>query len=468
MPVAKSPIRYQTFPFARRQRGSGGAALTAAAILLLGVPLAAAAAPAPLLSRPGEAVAIAQGKSQLIHVERNFAKVLVGNQEVADVLPMNADTLYVLGKKPGATNLTLYDKANRLISVIDLIVGADVAGLRTQLVELLPREPISVRASGESVVIGGVVSSAVAADQAARIAESYAPGKVVNLLGLGSPQQVLLEVRFSEMQRNTVKELGFRSLTISNNGRALGATGDGDGDILDTVGRVTRTQDTFATFFGSFGLGGLNVNLALDALEAKGLVNTLAQPNLIALSGETASFLAGGEFPVPVSSTDGVGSQPTIKVEFKAFGVSLAFTPTVLADGMISLVVAPEVSSIDPAVSIRLNNIVIPGLRTRRARTTLEIRDGESFAMAGLIGADYVNSVRQVPFLGSIPIIGALFRSTRFNRSETELVITVTPHIVRPVAPSALAMPTDRVRAPSEAAQFLLGARQSTPETIKP
>ena len=466
MPATLSPTRHRTLPFARRQRRSGGGALIAAAISLLGGPVVVAAAPASQISRPGEAVSIAQGKSQLIHVERPFAKVLVGSQEIADVLPMNADTLYVLGKKPGATNLTLYDKGNRLISVIDLIVGADVAGLRRQLVELLPREPITVRASGESVVIGGVVSSAVAADQAARIAESYAPGKVVNLLGLGSPQQVLLEVRFSEMQRTTVKELGFRSLTVSNNGRSQNATGD---DILDrTTGSPQRSLNSFATFFGSFGLGGLNVNLALDALEEKGLVNTLAQPNLIALSGETASFLAGGEFPIPVASTAGSGGVPTITIEFKSFGVSLAFTPTVLADGMISLVVAPEVSSIDPAASIRLNNITIPGLRTRRARTTLEIRDGESFAMAGLIGADYINSVRQVPLLGSIPILGALFRSTRFNRSETELVITVTPHIVRPVAPGALAMPTDRVRAPSEAAQFLLGARQATPEAIKP
>ena len=468
MSAAVKKTRHSTLHGARRQRGIGGSALTAVALLLLGgIPAGSLAQTAPLTARAGEAVAIAVGKSQLLHVTRPFSKVLIGTQDIADVLPMNADTLYVLGKKPGATNLTLYDKAGRLVSVIDLIVGADVAALRTQLSELLPQEPITVRSSGESVVIGGIVTSAVAADQAARIAESYAPGKVVNLLGLGSPQQVLLEVRFSEMQRNTVKELGFRSLALSNNGRSQNVSGDAD--IFNrTDGNVERTQNSFATFFGSFGLGGLNINLALDALEQKGLVNTLAQPNLIALSGETASFLAGGEFPIPVATSAGAGGLPTITIEFKAFGVSLAFTPTVLANGMISLVVAPEVSSIDPAASIRLNNITIPGLRTRRARTTLEIRDGESFAMAGLIGADYVNSVRQVPLLGSIPILGALFRSTRFNRSETELVITVTPHIVRPVAPGALAMPTDKVRAPSEAAQFLLGKHQSTPEANKP
>lgn len=461
MQAAMKMSRHQRAPVARRQRETGGLALIAAAILLGTIPAPARPQAAPLVARAGEAVTVAQGKSQLLHVPRRFAKVLVGNQEVADVLPMNAETLYVLGKKPGATNLTVYDKAGGLVAVIDLIVGADVAGLRSQLAALLPGEPVAVRGAGDSLIIEGTVSSAVAADRAARVAETYAPGKVVNFLSLGAPQQVLLEVRFSEMQRNTVKELGFRTLTATNNNRFQGASGP---DLFPPgADRIPRGNNAFATFFGSFGLGGLNINVALDALEEKGLINTLAQPNLIALSGETASFLAGGEFPVPIASSTGAGGQPTITVGFKEFGVSLAFTPTVLANGMISLTVAPEVSSIDPSASIRLNDIVIPGLRTRRARTTLEMRDGESFAIAGLIGADFANSARQVPFLGSIPIIGALFRSTRFNRNETELVITVTPHIVRPVAPEALAMPTDRIRAPSEAEQLLLGARQAIP-----
>ena len=396
----------------------------------------------------GHAVVVAQGKSRLVRIDQPFTRVLVGNPEVADVLPMNAGTLYVLGKKTGTTNLTIYNARRELVSVIDLMVGPDAAALGDQLRSLMPAEPIGVRLAGDSLVLDGTVSNAVVAERAARIAETFAPGKVVNFLSLGAPQQVLLEVRFSEMQRSTAKSLGIRSLAISNN--FLGAVGD------------SVPTDSFGTISGAFNIGGLNINLALDALEQKGLVSTLAQPNLVALSGETASFLAGGEFPVPIASTAGTGGVPTITVEFKEFGVSLAFTPTVLADGMISLVVAPEVSSIDPAASIRLNNITIPGLRTRRARTTLEIRDGESFAIAGLIGADFANTVRQVPLLGSIPILGALFRSTRFDKSETELVITVTPHIVRPVAPGALAMPTDRVRAPAEVDQFLLGARQDS------
>ena len=443
----RAPVR------ARRQRGSSRPALIAGALIAAAVfPETAAAQIAPPSVRSGEHYLVPVGKSQLLHVDRPFSQVLIGSQDTADVLPMNGNTLYVLGKKAGATNLTLYDAHHTLVAVIDLLVGADAAGLREQLATLLPREHISVRTAGDSLVLEGQVANAIAAERAVKVAETYAPGKVINFLSLGAPQQVLLEVRFSEMQRNTAKSLGIRSLAFSNTGNFVSGTGD------------TAPSNSFGTVSGSFSIGVVNINLALDALEQKGLVNTLAQPNLIALSGETASFLAGGEFPVPVSSTLGAGGIPTISIQFKEFGVSLAFTPTVLADGVISLVVAPEVSSLDATASIRLNGISIPGLRTRRARTTLEMRDGESFAIAGLVGADFSNTVRQIPLLGSIPIIGALFRSTSFNRNETELVITVTPHIVRPVAPAALALPTEQFRAPGEADQFLLGARNAPPK----
>jgi pilus assembly protein CpaC len=204
----------------------------------------------------------------------------------------------------------------------------------------------------------------------------------------------------------------------------------------------------------------LRISSALDALETKGLVTTLAEPTLVALSGETASFLAGGEFPIPVSQ-GGTGSNGgggnNISVEFKPFGVSLSFTPTVLADGVINLVVAPEVSSIDPSASVFINGLRIPGLRTRRAKTTVELRDGETFAMAGLLSKDFQDTIRQVPFLGSIPIIGALFRSTGFQKGETELVILVTPRLVRPVPAGTLKVPTDRATPPNEADLFLLG-----------
>nr|WP_295663808.1 type II and III secretion system protein family protein [Polymorphobacter sp.] len=403
----------------------------------------------------GQQLTVAQGKSQLLRIGRPVAQVLIGDPAIADVLPMNGDTLYVLGKKIGTTNLTVYDRSHALIAVLDLVVGPDAAGLRTQLAALLPGETIGVRSTNDSLVLEGTVSNAVVVERAMHLAEVFVPGKAVNFLSLGTPQQVLLEVRFSEMRRSTARSLGIRTLALSNSGNFNSQTG-------------STNSDATAAISGSFGIGAVNINVALDALEQKGLVTTLAQPNLVALSGETASFLAGGEFPVPVASSPASsGGISTITVAFKEFGVSLGFTPTVLSDGMINLVVAPEVSAIDPAASITLNSIVIPGLRTRRAKTTLELRDGESFAIAGLIGADFADTVRQVPLLGSLPIIGALFRSTRFDRSETELVITVTPHLVRPVKPEALHLPTEQFRAPDEASQFLLGARQA-PHEVKP
>jgi pilus assembly protein CpaC len=448
MPVADKPIRQQALPFARRQRGAGASALIAAAILALASPAAVTAQIATLAGLGGQQLAVAQGKSQLLRIGRPFAQVLVGDPAVADILPMSGNVLYVLGKKIGTTNLTVYDRGHALVSVVDLVVGPDAAGLRAQLAALLPGESIAVRSTNDSLVLEGTASNAIVAERALHLAEVFAPGKVVNFLGLGLPQQVMLEVRFSEMQRNTARSLGIRTLALSNSGNFASRTGAG-------------SLDSAATVSGSFGIGAVNINIALDALEQKGLVTTLAQPNLVALSGETATFLAGGEFPVPVAASANATGGSAITVSFKQFGVSLAFTPTVLADGIINLVVQPEVSAIDPAASITINNLVIPGLRTRRAKTTLEMRDGESFAIAGLIGADFADTVRQVPLLGSIPIIGALFRSTRFDRNETELVITVTPHVVRPVKPDALHLPADQFRAPDEASQFLLGARQA-------
>ena len=229
---------------------------------------------------------------------------------------------------------------------------------------------------------------------------------------------------------------------------------------------------SFGIVSRSFRALGANFDVQLDALERKGAVTTLAEPTLVALSGETASFLAGGEFPVPVvqnpaAAAEAVANNSAITVEWKPFGVSLAFTPTVLADGVINMVVAPEVSSIDPSASIVINGLTIPGLQTRRAKTTVELRDGESFALAGLLRRDFQDTVRQVPLLGSIPIIGALFRSTGFKKEETELVIIVTPRLVRPVRAGGLKAPTDRVKPPNEA-DFFLGGRTDTGVPIAP
>lgn len=462
--------------------------------------LAAAGAAALAVAQPAAAqVSVAEGvhageldvpvnKSQVIRTDRPYSKALVGNPAIADVLPLSNSSLYVLGKAPGTTSLTLYDRSNRLIAVLDVVVGPDVLTLKRQLSELMPGNDVSARISNDSIVLEGTVSNAVDADKAAQIAETYAPGKVVNLLSLGSAQQVMLEVRFSEMKRSALKQIGVnwdigsdagKLQGISGGGASL-TSGTGTSTTTTTIGGTTVTTtgvapavlahgaitDSFGIISRAFRGLGENFNVTLDALERKGAITTLAEPTLISLSGETASFLAGGEFPVPTVQSGGGnsgqgGNGNAITVQWKPFGVSLAFTPTVLADGVINLVVAPEVSSIDPTASIVINNLTIPGLQTRRAKAVVELRDGESFALAGLLRKDFQDTIRQVPFLGSLPIIGALFRSTGFQHEETELVIIVTPHLVRPVPGGTLKVPTDRVGPPNEA-DLLLNGRTDT------
>jgi len=419
-------------------------------------------------------------KSQVLRADRPYTKALIGNPEIADIVPISDRAVYVLGKKTGTTSLTLYNR-DQLIAVVDVVVGPDVTTLKHQLSDLLPGNQISARMSNDSVVLEGMVRNAVDADRAVQIASTFAPGKVVNLLSMGSSQQVMLDVRFAEIKRSALQHLGLSWGILGDTGRLQGVIGNGasltpgsnsvttitnpDGSTTTVttpgapVHRLGSIVDSFAVISRTFRAFGANFNVTLDALETKGAITTLAEPTLVALSGETASFLAGGEFPIPVAQgSGGTGSGTTaITVEFKPFGVSLAFTPTVLADGVINMVVQPEVSSIDPSASITVNNLVIPGLQTRRAKTTLEIRDGESFAMAGLLRKDFQDTVRQVPLLGSIPIIGALFRSTGFQHQESELVIIVTPHLVRPVPDGTLKAPTDLAGPPNEADLLLNG-----------
>lgn len=412
---------------------------------------------------------VPMNKSQVLRSDRPFAKALVGNSEIADVLPLTDSSLYVLGKKMGTTSLTLYDRRNMLIAVVDVTVGPDVVSLKRQLSELMPGDQVGARMANDSIILEGVVSSGPAADRAVQVAESYAPGKVINLLQVGSAQQVMLEVRFSEVKRSALKDIGMGMFVRGGGSHGFnGAIGNGASITPDENGNgvigLGSVADSFGVLTRTFGIFGLNISAALNALESKGAVTTLAEPTLVALSGETASFLAGGEFPIPISqggNNGSAGASNNITVEFKPFGVSLAFTPTVLADGVINLEVAPEVSSIDQSASVVINGLRIPGLQTRRAKTTVELRDGESFAMAGLLRKDFQDTVRQFPILGSIPIIGTLFRSSSFQKDETELVIIVTPRLVRPVRAGSLKAPTDRVTAPDEVDLFLLGRTDS-------
>jgi pilus assembly protein CpaC len=400
-------------------------------------------------------------KSQILRLDQPFTDLLVGNAEVADVLALTNRSIYVLGKTPGSTNLTIYGPGKQLIAVVDLVVGFDAEGLKAKLHEMMPDEAVEVRAVNDSIALSGRISTAERLAQALAIAESFAPKKVNNFLSVVGSQQVMLQVRFAEVTRSTAKalSLGTEVLFDDGNDSFLVETGRGVNGLPEIV-------DPFVSSLLSLSMGDLDLNILFDALEENGLVKTLAEPTLIALSGDTASFLAGGEFPVPVaqsSTSSTVGgvtvATPVITVEFKEFGVGLSFTPTVLGDGLINLAVRPEVSQIDssPDRSVTVSGFRIPALTTRRAQTTVELRDGESFAIAGLLQNDFADQIREFPWLGDLPILGTLFRSTSYQRQETELVIVVTPRLVKPARAGELAAPTDRFVAPTESDLFLMG-----------
>ena len=405
---------------------------------------------------------VAINKSQIVSSDVPIKKAMIGNDEIADILPISDRSVYVLGKAMGTTSLTLYDRNDSVIAVMDISVGPDTAGIQAQLDKLIPGQDVDVSLSNGNIVLSGLVSDAGAAERAARIAAAFAGKNVINLISIGGSQQVMLEVRFAEVSRSVGEELGAGGFLRNRNGDFTGAIGGGasatPGPTGGTQLGLSSISDSFGIFSALFSIGDINIEGFLDTLESKGLSKTLAEPTLVALTGERASFLAGGEFPVPVvQSGGGGGGGNAITVEFKSFGVSLGFTPTVLDGNVINLVVEPEVSSIDPAASITLNGVRIPGLQTRRASTTLELRDGESFALAGLISTDFETSVDQFPILGSLPIIGSLFRSSRYRKGETELLIIVTPRLVKPIRPDQVKLPTDRIEDPDVVETLLNG-----------
>ena len=433
-------------------------------VVLLAVVLAFRSSAQPAVTveilTPGHAgeFIVPLNKSQILRLNVPYTDLSIGNPKIADVLPITTKQIYVLGKEVGLTNLLVYGEEGALLAVLDLVVTYDVEGLKQRLFELLPNEKIGVRAVGSAVVLTGTVSKGEKISQVLAIAERFAPKQVVNMLSLKGSQQVMLAVRFAEIKRSTVKELGFNLagrfgeiFTISTGQRSLSA----QGSALDVIngGSVFTDPTAFvSTLFSPIS----NFAFIFDALETKGLVKTLAEPNLMALSGETASFLAGGEFPIPTVESVGDGGTAQ-SVEFKEFGISLAFTPTVLDNGRISLVVTPEASTLDLTIAATIGNTVVPGLKTRRATTTIELGDGQSFVIAGLLQNDYSNNIGQFPWLGDLPIIGALFRSTDFQRNETELVIVVTPYLVKPAKAGTLIGAADLYKPPSDVDLFFHG-----------
>lgn len=393
-----------------------------------------------------ERLELRRGKSAVVEADAAFATIVVADPEIAEAMPTSNRSFFVRGKQPGGTTVLIYDEAGAIAELIEVEVKLGLDELRGDLRRLLPGEIIDVYAVHDGVYLDGKVTTAAAAEMALQLAERHVPGGVANGLSVGQSQQVMLEVRFLEASRNAVREIGFGN-TINANDVVVGTESGTVSGLL---------EKTLAVFTN---VGGENIDIRLRALEEKGIIRTLAEPNLVALSGDTASFLAGGEFPIPVASRDN-----EVTVEFKKFGVSLDFTPTVLGDGLVNLRVRPEVSALDRGNGIRASNIDIPGISVRRADTTVELHDGQAFAIAGLLQNSYSNDVRQTPWIGNVPVLGALFSSKRYQRNETELVIIVTPRLVQPFShPEAVASPLDAVAEPTEAELFLLGQTTATP-----
>jgi pilus assembly protein CpaC len=414
-------------------------------------------------------------KSQILQLDVPFADLLVGNAEIADVLALTDRSVYVLGKSLGSTSLTIYGRNRSLIAVVDLIVGHDVEGLKSRLFELMPDENVEVRPINDGVVLSGTISGAASMERALTVARQFVggEGQVTNLMSVLGSQQVMLSVRFTEVSRSISKELGIINAFDSGHfGLITGSPSATDGSGFninlgnspDVETDLVATLGGFASGATAFEVAGGTLAMIFDTLETKGLLKTLAEPNLVALNGDTASFLAGGEFPIEVDAGDGVTT-----IEFKEFGVALAFTPTVLDDGLMSLDINVERSAIDPTgISVETTAGTTPSLIVRRANTTIELRDGQSFAIAGLLQNDFLDNIEQMPWLADVPILGTLFRSTDYSRQESELVILVSPRLVQPAPAGSLATPVDNFVMPSDLDIFAFGRLESPQSGIGP
>jgi pilus assembly protein CpaC len=451
--------------------------------------------------QPVQQVIIPVNKSVTMTTVVSFSSAVVGSPEIADALPMTDRTLLIQAKKIGTTNVSIYDENSRLVKVVDVQVALDTGNLQSRIRALTGDRGIHVSTDNGQIVLSGVASNGPAADQAVNLAKSWSPnGAVINAMNIASPQQVMLKVRFLEVDRNAGTELGINWYGVNGSGTRGVTTGLGGLTTQPPVlgGSVSPTTTTAAsgaatTSPGSclpsgtcapFGSGifqaagtlvgssvgapfgtvlaeivnnGVQIDSLITALETKGLVRTLAAPDLVALSGDTASFQAGGQIPVPIAVTSGIGiATPTI--EFKDFGVLLRFRPTVLTSGVINLSINPEVSALDFTNAVSISGTTIPALTRRTATTTIELRDGQSFAIAGLLQTTDSRNISQLPWLGSLPVLGTLFRSSAFQKQETDLVIIVTPHLVQPAPPGAhLATPLDNTIPSNDVDFFLLG-----------
>lgn len=437
-----------------------GAELTLAKAATPGKPAAVKAASTPVQRESANVIEFAPqisatvGKSILLRLPAPVSRLSVGNKDVADVVLINPKEIYLLGKSIGSTNVILWSKSGQSTAV-DVSAGLDVAVLQGKLQQLMPGENrIRVTAAGDSLVLTGSVSDAVKVDRVLALAEAYGGKKVVNMLHAAAPQQVMLEVKVAEVSKNLLDKLGVRlTATDHNSGLSLISS-----FLFGTVGN-------FPNLGGSLSLDKPG-DIKIEAEKKDGLIKILAEPNIIAMSGQEGSFLAGGKIFIPVPQTGSGGT--TVTLEEREFGVGLRFTPTVLEDGRINLRVAPEVSELSSTgteVLVSGSKSILPTITTRRASTTVQLRDGQSLAIGGLIKNNVTETMKALPILGELPIIGALFRSSEFQNERTELLFVITPRLVRPLPPD-YKLPTDSFIEPSRSEFFLEGKLEgSAPES---
>jgi pilus assembly protein CpaC len=411
-------------------------------------------------------ITVPMGKSQDVRTDTSFVDIMVGDPEIADVNPLTDHSLSILAKKIGTTRVSVYAENKKLIGIFDVEVSYDVTRLTREFKRRFPRARLQASSVNGRIMLTGEVPDAVTLDQAVTIARQFGPD-IINSVAVASPQQVLLEVRFIEIARTAGRDLGvqwnrFGDHSVAHIGSrqpasSLPITAPSSGTNIpvgEVAAGVLSGGSPFGFMLGRIIANGVTTDVLINALEQKGLARSLAEPNLVALSGDTASFLAGGEYPIPVA-----GNYGQVTVAYKKYGVGLAFTPTVLNRGLINMKIVPEVSQIDITHQVAVSsNISVPALIVRRASTTVELRDGQSFIIGGLLQTDNRNQVEQLPWVGNVPVLGALFSSKSYQKNQTDLAIIVTPHIVRPAAPGdVIKTPLDGTLPPNDVDFFLLG-----------
>lgn len=452
----------------KTRRWSVALALSAATIAMM-----PAAAPAQTAASAGTTLQVATNRGQLINLSRPMSDLFVASPEIADVQVRSPTLLYVFGKKPGETTISATAKGGAVVYAATVRVGNNFDSVSQMLSMAMPEAQITATTLNGIVLLTGTVANPDDGAEAERLVQAFVGdgAKVVSRLRTATPLQVNLQVRIAEVTRSFVKNIGSNFATRDatggfkfglSRGRAFtpqyvpgGPLGVGFTNAPASHSLITDASN--ATTAGLAGkLLGVDVLGALDLGERIGQVTNLANPNLTALSGETGTFLAGGEIPIPIAQ--GLGA---VGVEYKQYGVSLAYTPTVLGDGRISLRVRPEVSQLDYSNAVTISGTQVPGLTTRRTETTVELGSGQSFMIAGLLQNNHNNSIDKTPGIGDVPVLGALFRSNGFQRNETELVIVITPYLVRPVNGNDIKLPTDGYKAPTDVERVLLGQLSS-------